>query len=126
MKSVLALMAMCLIGLIRPGSQWWRAFRQRSGFVLIAGVLFFPVATLVYGIGQGFNEAWDRVESRELTIVVPTTPALGPVREEFHRYVVRPCITGLLAQNDLSDEVTIDELIAPAKKTGHYASIEQA
>ena len=51
---------------------------------------------------------------------------LGLIHEEFHRYVARPCITGLLDRNNLSNKVTVDEFITLARETGDYAIIDQA
>lgn len=80
------------------------------------------------------------VQSPRPALPSPAVPSIPPIpqplsrppvrpltlEQEFNQYVVRPCMSGLLAKNDLSGEITIDEFIDLAKRTGHYDVVEQS
>lgn len=135
----LGLMGAGLIGLIRPGPQWWRTTRRRAALILVLGIFTIPISTFMMGFVSGFLSQSDRiwealdeldqevgVDPINRTVNVEHQIPHDTLRKEFHRYVVHPCMTGLLEQNNLSDQVTLDEFIALSKKTGHYATVEQA
>ena len=59
--------------------------------------------------------------------VVSPPPSLEDTyRQEFRKYVVRPCYEGQLKKQGLSQAVTVEEFIAFAKRTGAYDSMQAA